>query len=266
MFDTMIETRRAGTRTRAMWPYPVAASMHFLVVGGTLAASLLALQRAPEFESPFPPVFVTSVELGTGPSAPPPLGEGGPSRNAPAVIPRERPATPQEIVQPREVPPAAPAPAGSEDTIEESIPGLSRPGLGVPGLDGDGTGWPWGVEGGLGDGPGGGLVPGDERVEPSGPPAPVEVTPDMVSPVLVRKVKPDYPALARAARLPGFVLLQAVVGEDGCVEDVKVLQASSPLFGDAAVEAVRQWKYRPALQSGRPVRVYFSVRVEFQLK
>ena len=88
----------------------------------------------------------------------------------------------------------------------------------------------------------------------------------MVPPVLVRKVHPEYPAMARTARLPGFVLIQAVVGEDGGVAEVSVLRASSPLFVDAAVEAVRQWRYRPALQSGRPVRVYFTVRVEFQLK
>jgi protein TonB len=122
------------------------------------------------------------------------------------------------------------------------------------------------VEGGFGDGSGDGLLGGDGRVEPAGPPAPVAVAPDMVPPALVRRVQPAYPAIAIAARLPGFVVLQAVIGEDGSVEDVTVLRASNPIFVRSAVDAVRQWKYRAALQSGRPVRVYFTVRVEFQLK
>ena len=263
MFDTMIETRRAGSRTRAIWPYPVAASMHFLLVGGMIAASLLILQQVPEFESPFlhQP---TIVSLGDVPGVPPPLGEGGLRRQAPAAAPENRPAVPRETVQPREFPQAPPEPAAPAEAIEDAVPGVASSGPGLPGFEGNGTGVPWGVEGSLGDGAGLGL--GDGRVEPVPPAAPVEITPDMVPPVLVRKVSPGYPAMARTARLSGFVVLQAVIGEDGAVDDVTVLRASSPLFVDAAMDAVRQWRYRAALQSGRPVRVYFTVRVEFQLK
>ena len=265
MFDTMIETRRAWSRTRAIWPYPVAASMHFLVVGGMIASSLLVLRQVPEFENPFG-TQPTIVSLGPGLGVPPPLGQGGLRRQAPGVAPTRRPAAAHEIVQPRDVPQAAPQPDAPTEAIEQTLPSPGPSGLVFPGLGGDGTGLPWGVEGSLGDGSGGGPGSGDGRAEPALPAAPVEITPDMAPPVLIRKVAPEYPAMARTARLPGFVLLQAVVGEDGDVDDVTVLRASSPLFVDAAVKAVRQWRYRAALQSGRPVRVYFTVRVEFQLR
>jgi protein TonB len=263
MFDTMLETRRSGAHVRAVWPYPVAASMHFLVVGGIVAASLLMLQKVPDIDSPF---RYQPIGVIIGPLSDPPLGEGGPEGRAPLVIPRRQAPVARDLVQPPDVRPQAPTPDRPEETMDEAVPGLERPGIGGTGVGGPGSGWPWGVPNGRGDGLGTGGTGYGERVEPAPPSGPVDVTPDMVAPVLLRKVQPDYPAAARAARLPGFVLLQAVIGEDGNVEDVAVLRASSPLFTDAAKDAVRQWKYRAALQNGRPVRVYFSVRVEFQLK
>ena len=71
--------------------------------------------------------------------------------------------------------------------------------------------------------------------------------------------------MARKARAEGKVILEIVVGRTGEVEDVKVLK-SNPLFDHASVEAVRRWKYQPALQGGRPVKVYLTVIVEFGLK
>ncbi len=264
MFDTLIETRRAGSRMHAIWPFPVAASMHFLVVGGMIAASLLVLQRVPEFDNPFrtQPTGISLDALGPRP----PLGEGGMRHREEAAASTRRPAARREVLQPRELPPAPLEPAKATDAIEDAIPGASRPGTGIPGLEGNGTGFPWGVPDGIGDGSGLGSGSADGQVEPAPRGAPVEITPDMVPPVLLRKVSPDYPETARVARVAGFVLLQAVIAEDGAVDDVTVLRTSSPLFVDAAVTAVRQWRYRAALQNGRPVRVYFTVRVDFQLR
>jgi periplasmic protein TonB len=264
MFDVLLETRRRGVHSGAVWPFPVAASMHFLVVGGFIAASLLALQRVPETDNPFRngevPVF-----LGPG-SLPPPLGEGGTGAGAPVTLPRPRPIPTREIVQPRNVTTEMPAPDRPDDAVEEAVPGALRTGVGSSGAGGTGTGWPWGVPGGPGDGLGTGGWGSGERVEPAAPAGPVEITPEMTPPVLVSKVQPRYPETARRARLPGVVLLEAVIDEEGNVEDVTVLRTSSPVFNDAAVGAVRGWKYRAALQNGRPVRVYFRVRVEFELR
>jgi periplasmic protein TonB len=88
----------------------------------------------------------------------------------------------------------------------------------------------------------------------------------VIPPKKVLDVKPVYPEAARAERAEGSVILEIVVGHTGAVEEVKVLK-SSPLFDAAAAEAVKRWKYEPALLGGsKPVRVFMTVRVEFRLK
>ena len=105
---------------------------------------------------------------------------------------------------------------------------------------------------------------------PPGPTGPlIAGTGDITSPELIpqTKLKPEYPELARVARIEGNVILQAVICADGTVSDLKVLRCSQAQFGfeEAAFEAVRQWRYRPAMLDGRPVDVYFTVFVDFKL-
>lgn len=80
-------------------------------------------------------------------------------------------------------------------------------------------------------------------------------------------IKPEYPELARVARIEGNVILQAVIRKDGTVGNVEVLRVNRPNMGfeENAVEAVKKWRYEPALQGDRPVDVYFTVTVEFTL-
>jgi protein TonB len=92
---------------------------------------------------------------------------------------------------------------------------------------------------------------------------------DVTNPVLIAesKIDPEYPELARVARLEGNVILQAIIHSDGSVGDVEVLRTNRPNMGfeEAAIQAVTQWRYEPALQNGRAVEVYFTVFVEFKL-
>ena len=83
----------------------------------------------------------------------------------------------------------------------------------------------------------------------------------------VAVVAAETPELARRAKVQGKVILQAVVRKDGTVGDVQVLQSPGSKLGfdEAAVEAVRQWRYKPGLQNGKPVDVYFTIIVEFYL-
>jgi len=80
-------------------------------------------------------------------------------------------------------------------------------------------------------------------------------------------VEPTYPELARLARLEGQVILQAVILADGTVGEVVVLRCTRPHVGfeEAAVEAVRHWRYEPAMQGARAVSVIFTVLVDFDL-
>jgi len=81
---------------------------------------------------------------------------------------------------------------------------------------------------------------------------------------LVRKVLPAYPALARTARLQGQVVLQAVISKQGLIENLRVL-AGHPLLVPAAIEAVRQWRYRPYVLNNEPVEVETQITVNFSL-
>jgi protein TonB len=89
-------------------------------------------------------------------------------------------------------------------------------------------------------------------------------------PVLIEstKVLPKYPELARKAKVTGNVILEAVIHKDGTVGGVKVLRSPGANLGfeTAAIEAVEQWRYKPGVQNGRPVDVYFTIVVEFVLK
>jgi len=75
---------------------------------------------------------------------------------------------------------------------------------------------------------------------------------------------PDYPAIARSARVTGTVILEAVIAEDGTVRDVRVLR-SIRLLDEAAIEAVRQWRFTPTLLNGEAVPVIMTVTVAFNL-
>jgi protein TonB len=81
---------------------------------------------------------------------------------------------------------------------------------------------------------------------------------------IIRKVLPVYPELAKRARVEATVILEVNVDEEGNVINVRVLR-SHPLLEQAAIDAVKQWKYSPTLLNGEPVPVVATVTVEFKL-
>lgn len=81
---------------------------------------------------------------------------------------------------------------------------------------------------------------------------------------LVRRIDPVYPPMAQMMRLSGIVLLRAIIGTDGAVQRVEVL-SGNPILAQAAVAAVRQWRYQPTRLDGQPVEVETSVTVTFVL-
>ena len=79
------------------------------------------------------------------------------------------------------------------------------------------------------------------------------------------RVPPEYPDIARQSGIEGTVQLQALVGKDGKVKDVKVMKGI-PVLDDAAVTAVKQWVFKPALTNNKPVAVWVAVPVRFSLR
>ena len=122
------------------------------------------------------------------------------------------------------------------------------------------------VVGGIGNDPGA-LRP---ELPPPPPPAPAPKAPLHVggvisAPTKIVHVPPAYPAIARSARVSGVVILEATIGEDGTVRNVRVLR-SIPLLDQAAIDAVRQWRFTPTLLNGQPVAVLMTVTVAFNLE
>jgi protein TonB len=99
---------------------------------------------------------------------------------------------------------------------------------------------------------------------PPGAPQPVRVGGSIKAPTQIKKVQPAFPAEARAAGLQGVVIMEAIIGVDGKVSDVRVLR-SIPVLDQAATDAVRQWEYTPTLLNGVPVPIIMTVTVSFTL-
>jgi TonB family protein len=105
-----------------------------------------------------------------------------------------------------------------------------------------------------------------ERITPSLLAAlePVALSEDLSRRLLLQKVLPNYPERAVKARLQGPVVLQAWIGRDGTIQDLKLVRGSL-LLGEAAYRAVKQWRYQPYLINGRAVEAETFVTVDFRL-
>jgi periplasmic protein TonB len=126
-------------------------------------------------------------------------------------------------------------------------------------------GVPGGVPGGSMGGVIGGIISSTPVAVPHiAAPTRVRVSSGVQSGLLVKRVQPNYPPLARQARIQGKVILQAQISKDGNIENL-TLVSGHPMLAPAAIEAVKQWKYRPYLLNGEPVEVETQVEVNFTL-
>ena len=92
----------------------------------------------------------------------------------------------------------------------------------------------------------------------------VRVSAGVTSGLLIRKIPPTYPPLARQARIQGTVILQAQISKTGDIQNLQLI-SGHPMLAPAAIEAVKQWKYKPYLLNGEPVEVETQVQVNFTL-
>lgn len=224
--------------TRAPLAWPVSLVVHLLVLVGVVVIPLAATDVLPQ-----PRLVMATFEQPLAPPLPPP---------PPAAPPVRRATPPPAVINPLAAPVVAPPSIGQEDGLERvpvsTIAELAAAASVVPG----------GIEGGALLAP---LLP---------PPAPKPVEPlpiggKIKQPQKVRHVPPVYPRFALEARVQGVVFLQAVIDETGDVQDLQVLKGV-PLLDQAAIDAVRQWKFTPTLLNGVPVPVFFTVTVHFRLQ
>jgi protein TonB len=116
-----------------------------------------------------------------------------------------------------------------------------------------------GVLGGIIGGTGAGLPP-----PPKVTPKSIRVGGNVAQANLIRQVTPVYPAIAKTAHISGTVLLHAIIGKDGTVQDLQYI-SGPPLLMKSAMDAVRQWRYKPTLLNGDPVDVDTTISVVFTL-
>jgi len=197
----------------------------------------------------------TWLEAPPPPPPPPPAPPKGAVR-AQRIRPRFQTQTGQ-LIAPTEIPKeiAIISEKGKElDVYEGGVPG------GVLG------GVPGGVMGGVLGGVIGG-VPGGVPLPAPKPTvqAPVRVGGRIREPRLIRRVEPDYPAIARNARIQGDVRIDAIIDTDGRIVEVKVL-SGHPLLARPAAAAVSQWLYEPTYLNEQPIPVVLEVTVRFRLQ
>ena len=127
-----------------------------------------------------------------------------------------------------------------------------------------------GVPGGVAGGSIGGVLGGVMGGMGAAPPPP-KVTQSRIkqggnvqAAKLINRVTPNYPPLARQTRISGTVRLHAIIGKDGSVQSL-TLESGHPLLVQAALDAVKQWRYQPTLLNGVPVEVDTTIDVIFTL-
>ena len=132
------------------------------------------------------------------------------------------------------------------------------------------TGVVGGVVGGVAGGQMGGVIGGIISSTPTAvpkvaTPQRIRVSSGVTAGLLVRKVEPPYPQMAKIARVQGPVVLAAIIGKDGTITNLHVVSTASPLLNQSALEAVKQWKYKPYILNGEPVEVDTTITVNFTL-
>jgi protein TonB len=101
-------------------------------------------------------------------------------------------------------------------------------------------------------------------VRPATPPSTQHVSSGVMQGMLIDKIIPTYSAIARATHTSGTVVLQATISRTGTIENLRVMSGPA-LLRQAALDAVKQWRYRPYMLNGQPVEVETSVEVNFTL-
>jgi protein TonB len=236
--DSLLDA--AGTdHSRRGWTTFVSFAVQAIAAGVLLLLPLFYIQSLPPFQ------LTARLVAPTPPAAPPPAG---PLRNA---RPNPSNVSPDgHVIAPRFVPreiarldEPSPPPA-----IDISGPGV----FGSTGTDRNGV--LHSIESGLGT-----VVP---------PPPASSNHPPRVSRImegnLIYRVQPQYPALARQARIQGMVVLRAMISRAGKIENVQVI-SGPPLLVKSAMDAVLQWRYRPYYLNNEPVEVETQVTVNFTL-
>ena len=239
MFEDSLLESSGRLATRNPWTTAFSFAMQMLLAGLLVLLPLIYTEALPKqqlmsfLEAPTPPPAPAPRQLAKAPSSRPVSELDNGVLRPPAEIPKRI-----AMVNEEEAPPTGTA----------EVPGA--------------------VPGGLPNGVANGVMSVITREVPVAVPKiaaqKVRVSSGVAQGLLVHQVTPQYPTLARQARIQGTVILQAVIGKDGTVQNLRVL-SGHPMLVQAALDAVRQWRYKPYYLNGEPVEVDTQINVNFTL-
>ncbi len=240
--DSLLESGGKLRNKRSRWTTLLSFFLQLIIIGVAVLIPLIYTEALPK------------AQLSTFLVAPPPPPPPPPPPAATPIVktvPRVTELDNGQLKAPTKIPQKI-AMIKEEDTPPPSVGG------GVVGAVG-------GVPGGQIGGVIGGIINSTPVAVPKvATPQRVRVSQGVTEGLLVHRVQPTYPPLARQARIQGSVVIAAVIGKDGSIQNLKVM-SGHPMLTSAALEAVRQWKYRPYFLNGEPVEVDTTVTVNFTL-
>ena len=236
MFDQMIVSCTRKHR-RNPWAYFISMTIQILVIGVMILVPLLYTEALPT------QAFVSWVAAPPPPPPPPPA-----PKVAPRVVKKVSLMEAGKLRAPSKIPERIAI------IREEEMPNM-------PGVVG-------GVPGGIASGQLGGVIGGVIGSIPAPPPPEqpkrIRVSSGVQEAKKIRQILPLYPPLAKQARIQGVVKLEAIIGKNGMVQNLTVIQGH-PLLVQAALDAVQQWRYEPTLLNNEPVEVVTYIDVIFRL-
>jgi protein TonB len=163
----------------------------------------------------------------------------------PGVAPNQAPVSPDSMNQ--QLTAASQVPQGARKPTAENAPPPS--GFGVPGMDAAGDT---------------SAIGSAFKSETKLQLAPVTVSAGVAGGLLIRKISPVYPSIAKTARVSGTVILAATISKSGFVTNLQVV-SGPPMLRQAALDAVRNWQYRPYVLDNQPTQVTTTINVDFNL-
>lgn len=240
MFDDLVESAAVKKKTNTSWAVTLSVVAQTLVLLILILIPLIYTQALPK-------AMLSTLLIAPPPPPPPPP----PPQAVPVKVikPVARLLTQGKLMAPRAIP---------KDVAvfkEAELPPEPPAGSGVMGGLGGGD-----ILGGLGGGSSAGAPP------PPPPKAPsrIKLGGQVQAAKIVAQPQPLYPALARQARIQGNVVLHAIIDKDGRVGQLEVV-SGHPLLVQAALDAVKQWRYQPTQLNGDPVEVDTTITVSFVL-
>lgn len=242
MFEDCLLESGGRLKTNRLWTTTLSALLQAFLIGIMILVPLIYTEALPKQQ-----LMTFLVAPPPPPPPPPPAAAVQAVKVVQTDIEEGRLRTPTKI--PQKV---------AMIKEEEAPPPVSAMG-GVMG------GVPGGVPGGQMGGVLGGILSSSSMAAPKlATPQRVRVSQGVSEGMLVTKVTPPYPPMAKMARVQGSVILQAVISKNGSIENLRVV-SGHPMLVQAALDAVKQWRYRPYLLNGEPVEVETQITVNFSL-